>query len=101
MIGHNSRKVLKKIRCLYKFQSNVSGAYGGIGKLASLRNWSQSVKVRVLSTPTIVDTIDTIIDTIDTIDTGLIRSRKKGVLVVQGNKTYVSLGNYHHTFFLS
>ena len=42
-----------------------------------------------------IDTID------DTIDTGLIRSRKKGVLVVQGFKTYVSLRNYHHTFFLS
>ena len=34
-----------------------------------------------------IDTID------DTIDTGLIRSRKKGVLVVQGFKTYVSLRN--------
>ncbi len=42
-----------------------------------------------------IDTID------DTIDTGLIRSRKKGVLVVQGFKTYVSLRNYHHTFFFS
>ena len=42
-----------------------------------------------------IDTID------DTIDTGLIRSRKQGVLVVQGFKTYVSLRNYHHTFFLS
>ena len=42
-----------------------------------------------------IDTID------DTIATGMIRSRKKGVLVVQGFKTYVSLRNYHHTFFLS
>ena len=42
-----------------------------------------------------IDTID------DTIDTGLIRSRKKGVLVVLGFETYVSLRNYHHTFFLS
>ena len=45
--------------------------------------------------PTIVDTM------IDTISYGMIRSRKKGVLVVQGFKTYVSLRNYHHTFFLS
>ena len=46
----------------------------------------------------LVGSIDTMSDTIDT---GLIRSRKKGVLVVQGFKTYVSLRNYHHTFFLS
>ena len=48
--------------------------------------------------PTKRDTIDTIVDTITT---GLIRSRKKGVLVVLGFETYVSLRNYHHTFFLS
>ena len=48
--------------------------------------------------PTRSDTIDTIVDTFTF---GLIRSRKKGVLVVQGFKTYVSLRNYHHTFFLS
>ena len=48
--------------------------------------------------PTIVDTIDTISDTINNV---LIRSRKKGVLVVQGSRQYVSLRNYHHTFFLS
>ena len=48
--------------------------------------------------PTRLDTIDTIRDTIKSV---LIRSRKKGVLVVQGFKTYVSLRNYHHTFFLS
>ena len=45
--------------------------------------------------PTRSDTID------DTIATGMIRSRKKGVLVVQGYLRYVSLRNYHHTFFLS
>ena len=45
--------------------------------------------------PTIVDTM------IDTISYGMIRSRKKGVLVVLGFETYVSLRNYHHTFFLS
>ena len=38
---------------------------------------------------------------IDTITYGMIRSRKKGVLVVLGFETYVSLRNYHHTFFLS
>ena len=48
-----------------------------------------------LSLPTRLDTID------DTIKSVLIRSRKKGVLVVQGSMTYVSLRNYHHTFFLS
>ena len=48
--------------------------------------------------PTIRDTIDTIVDTFTS---GLIRSRKKGVLVVLGFRTYVSLRNYHHTFFLS
>ena len=51
-----------------------------------------------LFSPTRLDTIDTIRDTIKSV---LIRSRKKGVLVVQGFKTYVSLRNYHHTFFLS
>ena len=40
--------------------------------------------------PTIVDTIDTISDTINNV---LIRSRKKGVLVVQGSRAYVSLRN--------
>ena len=48
-----------------------------------------------LFSPTRLDTI------VDTIKSVLIRSRKKGVLVVQGFKTYVSLRNYHHTFFLS
>ena len=48
--------------------------------------------------PTRLDTIDTIRDTIKSV---LIRSRKKGVLVVQGSRRYVSLRNYHHTFFLS
>ena len=48
-----------------------------------------------LFSPTKRDTID------DTITYGMIRSRKKGVLVVLGFKTYVSLRNYHHTFFLS
>ena len=42
--------------------------------------------------PTRLDTID------DTIKSVMIRSRKKGVLVVQGFKSYVSLRNYHHTF---
>ena len=51
-----------------------------------------------LSLPTRLDTIDTIVDTIKSV---LIRSRKKGVLVVQGSRRYVSLRNYHHTFFLS
>ena len=45
--------------------------------------------------PTRLDTID------DTIKSVMIRSRKKGGLVVQGFKSYVSLRNYHHTFFLS
>ena len=45
--------------------------------------------------PTIVDTM------IDTICYGMIRSRKKGVLVGLGFKMCVSLRNYHHTFFLS
>ena len=48
--------------------------------------------------PTKRDTIDTIVDTITC---GLIRSRKKGVLVVLRSRQYVSLRNYHHTFFLS
>ena len=48
--------------------------------------------------PTRSDTIDTIVDTITT---GLIRSRKKGVLVVLRSRRYVSLRNYHHTFFFS
>ena len=48
-----------------------------------------------LFSPTRLDTID------DTIKSVMIRSRKKGVVVVPGFKSYVSLRTYHHTFFLS
>jgi len=48
--------------------------------------------------PTKRDTIDTIVDTITC---GLIRRKKKGVVVYLGNKRSVSLRNYHHTFFFS
>ena len=81
-----------------------------ISSIKSIRAYGGMADTHVLGTgvarllgssprlPTRSDTIDTIVDTITT---GLIRSRKKGVLVVQGFKTYVSLRNYHHTFFLS
>ena len=74
---------------------------GQVEKLVNSLVLGTSVARLVGSSPTLptravsIDTID------DTIATGLIRSRKKGVLVVQGFKTYVSLRNYHHTFFLS
>ena len=77
---------------------NVSGQ---LEKLVNSLVLGTSVARLVGSSPTLptravsIDTID------DTIATGMIRSRKKGVLVVQGFKTYVSLRNYHHTFFLS
>ena len=48
--------------------------------------------------PTIGQKMDTMMDTKLY---SLIQWVKKGVLVVQGFKTYVSLRNYHHTFFLS
>ena len=74
---------------------------GQVEKLVNSLVLGTSVARLVGSSPTLptravsIDTID------DTIATGLIRSRKKGVLVVQGFKTYVSLRNYHHFFFLS
>ena len=75
--------------------------FGQVEKLVNSLVLGTSVARLVGSSPTLptravsIDTID------DTIATGMIRSRKKGVLVVQGFKTYVSLRNYHHTFFLS
>ena len=85
--------------------------FGQVEKLVNSLVLGTSVARLVGSSPTLPtrsDTIDTnvsigkSIDTMsDTIATGMIRSRKKGVLVVQGFKTYVSLRNYHHTFFLS
>ena len=74
---------------------------GQLEKLVNSLVLGTSVARLVGSSPTLptravsIDTID------DTIATGMIRSRKKGVLVVLGFKTYVSLRNYHHTFFLS
>ena len=74
---------------------------GQVEKLVNSLVLGTSVARLVGSSPTLptravsIDTID------DTIATGMIRSRKKGVLVVQSFKTYVSLRNYHHTFFLS
>ena len=51
-----------------------------------------------LLSPTIGQRMDTMMDTKLY---SLIQWVKKGVLVVQGFKAYVSLRNYHHTFFLS
>ncbi len=74
---------------------------GQVEKLVNSLVLGTSVARLVGSSPTLptravsIDTID------DTIATGMIRSRKKGVLVVLGFETYVSLRNYHHTFFLS
>ena len=73
-------------------------AYGGMADTHVLGTCLARGESSSLSTPTKRDTIDTIVDTIKSV---LIRSRKKGVLVVLGFKTYVSLRNYHHTFFLS
>ena len=74
---------------------------GQVEKLVNSLVLGTSVARLVGSSPTLptravsIDTID------DTIATGMIRSRKKGVLGVQGSRQYVSLRNYHHTFFLS
>ena len=74
---------------------------GQVEKLVNSLVLGTSVARLVGSSPTLptravsIDTID------DTITYGMIRSRKKGVLVVLGFETYVSLRNYHHTFFLS
>ena len=74
---------------------------GQVEKLVNSLVLGTSVARLVGSSPTLptravsIDTID------DTIATGMIRSRKKGVLVVLGFRLYVSLRNYHHTFFLS
>ena len=74
---------------------------GQVEKLVNSLVLGTSVARLVGSSPTLptravsIDTID------DTIATGMIRSRKKGGLVVLGYLRYVSLRNYHHTFFLS
>ena len=73
-------------------------AYGGMADTHVLGTCLARGESSSLSTPTRAVSIDTIDDTIAT---GMIRSGKKGVLVVQSFKTYVSLRNYHHTFFLS
>ena len=77
---------------------NVSGAYGGTVDTLVLGTSLETGESSSLSTPTISNLIDTIVDTITNV---LIRSRKKGVLVVISSRAYVSLRNYHHTFFLS
>ena len=67
---------------------NVSGQ---LEKLVNSLVLGTSVERLVGSSPTlrtIRDTFDTIVDTFTS---GLIRSRKKGVLVVLGFRTYVSL----------
>ena len=74
---------------------NVSGAMVELVDTPVLGTGLARGKSSSLFSPTRLDTI------VDTIKSVLIRSRKKGVLVVQGFKTYVSLRNYHHTFFLS
>ena len=77
---------------------NVSGAMVELVDTPVLGTGLARGKSSSLFSPTRLDTIDTIRDTIKSV---LIRSRKKGVLVVQGSRAYVSLRNYHHTFFLS
>ena len=68
---------------------------GQVEKLVNSLVLGTSVARLVGSSPTLptravsIDTID------DTIATGMIRSRKKGVLVVLGFKTYVSLRNQY------
>ena len=74
---------------------NVSGAMVELVDTPVLGTGLARGKSSSLFSPTKRDTM------IDTISYGLLRSRKKGVLVVLGFETYVSLRNYHHTFFLS
>ena len=75
--------------------NNVSGRMVELVDTPVLGTGLARGKSSSLFSPTKRDTID------DTITYGMIRSRKKGVLVVLGFRTYVSLRNYHHTFFLS
>ena len=75
--------------------NNVSGRMVELVDTPVLGTGLARGKSSSLFSPTRLDTI------VDTIKSVLIRSRKKGVLVVQSFKTYVSLRNYHHTFFLS
>ena len=83
------------------FTSSPKNVSGQLEKLVNSLVLGTSVARLVGSSPTLptravsIDTID------DTITYGMIRSRKKGVLVVLGFRHYVSLRNYHHTFFLS
>ena len=75
--------------------NNVSGRMVELVDTPVLGTGLARGKSSSLFSPTKRDTM------IDTITYGMIRSRKKGVLVVLGFETYVSLRNYHHTFFLS
>ena len=75
--------------------NNVSGRMVELVDTPVLGTGLARGKSSSLFSPTKRDTM------IDTITYGMIRSRKKGVLVVLGFRHYVSLRNYHHTFFLS
>ena len=75
--------------------NNVSGRMVELVDTPVLGTGLARGKSSSLFSPTKRDTM------IDTITYGMIRSRKKGVLVVLGFETYVSIRNYHHTFFLS
>ena len=74
---------------------------GQVEKLVNSLVLGTSVARLVGSSPTLPTRAVSIDTMSDTISYGMIRSRKKGVLVVLGFETYVSLRNYHHTFFLS
>ncbi len=75
---------------------NVSGAMVELVDTPVLGTGLARGESSNLSTPT--KKLDTLMDTFRT---NWIRQVVKGVLVVQGFRRYVSLRNYHHTFFLS
>ena len=72
--------------------NNVSGRMVELVDTPVLGTGLARGKSSSLFSPTKRDTM------IDTITYGMIRSRKKGVLVVLGFRHYVSLRNYRHTF---
>ena len=77
-------------------RSNVVWAYGETVDTPVLGTGLARGESSNLSTPT--KKLDTLMDTFLT---NWIRQGRKGVLVVLRSRRYVSLRNYHHTFFFS
>ena len=83
------------------FTSSPKNVSGQLEKLVNSPVLGTGVARLLGSRPRLTTRSDTIDTIVDTITCGLIRRKKKGVVVYLGNKRNVRLRNYHHTFFFS